>query len=338
MFVVWGKKLTYQKIGHVADFCPLCCEVRAFTLERVGLNGHLYYVSVGKGELAGYQRCCAHCRHTFSADPEHYTAFAEQPLELAALISKTYPDIAEVQRARLSLERALRDGPVALPDDVRRHLLMEPFQLLSPKFAEYQKKSGFQFEGGFLRKQIIPVLGSTLSRLRPTEHELGEVLTRLAQLKDPLGKRLKLADLVKELQGRADGSIGQGIPAAALGAGGGSVRDPHQQASRVLMWLSIVAAVVVVCMAISFGIPLVTDGIRPHDAAWLVISGTLAGGIISFILQRAVAQRKSWGCNAAMAFSALLLLSIPVGTIVGGYLLWQLVLARKQVEPAAATA
>ena len=37
MFIVWGTKRTERKQGLVADFCPICREVRAFQLIRVGL-------------------------------------------------------------------------------------------------------------------------------------------------------------------------------------------------------------------------------------------------------------------------------------------------------------
>jgi len=35
MFIVWGKKRVERKQGMVADFCPICREVRAFTLIRL---------------------------------------------------------------------------------------------------------------------------------------------------------------------------------------------------------------------------------------------------------------------------------------------------------------
>jgi hypothetical protein len=37
MFVVWGKKRVRKKIGHVADFCPMCRTAQPFALVRVGV-------------------------------------------------------------------------------------------------------------------------------------------------------------------------------------------------------------------------------------------------------------------------------------------------------------
>jgi len=41
MFIVWGKKIVYRKLGFVADFCPICRGPRAFELKRVGSASHL---------------------------------------------------------------------------------------------------------------------------------------------------------------------------------------------------------------------------------------------------------------------------------------------------------
>src|SRR5258706_9118781 len=44
MFIIWGKKRVTKSLGYVADFCPLCRDVRTFELVRVGLAGHIYYL------------------------------------------------------------------------------------------------------------------------------------------------------------------------------------------------------------------------------------------------------------------------------------------------------
>ena len=49
MLFIWGKKRVERNIGKVADFCPICREVRMFQLIRVGVADHIYYVSFGEG-------------------------------------------------------------------------------------------------------------------------------------------------------------------------------------------------------------------------------------------------------------------------------------------------
>jgi hypothetical protein len=44
--IIWGTKRTLNKLGYVADFCPLCRQSRAFSVSRVGKVGHFYYNTV----------------------------------------------------------------------------------------------------------------------------------------------------------------------------------------------------------------------------------------------------------------------------------------------------
>jgi hypothetical protein len=74
MFIVWGKKAVYRKIGFVADFCAMCRTVKPFEIKRIGMAGHVYYITSGEGELLGYQRTCLSCKTAVDTDPNGYTA------------------------------------------------------------------------------------------------------------------------------------------------------------------------------------------------------------------------------------------------------------------------
>jgi len=133
MFIVWGKKVVYRRLGYVADFCPLCREPRAFEVRRVGLASHVYYVSFGEGRLAGHERTCRSCGAVLRADPARYAAVspAEQPLE--SLVAQTFPGLRQALKDRLALEERIRADPAAVSPEERRALVREPFLLLSPK-------------------------------------------------------------------------------------------------------------------------------------------------------------------------------------------------------------
>lgn len=149
MFIVWGKKLVYRKLGHVADFCPICRKPRAFVLRRLGSAGHLYYVSVGQGELVGYERTCARCGVAFNAEPAHYAAVARKPAPLRELARQTFPHLEVAWRERLDLERQLRQNPRALSADDRKALIRSPFLLLSPQVEKRFAATHFDKEVGF---------------------------------------------------------------------------------------------------------------------------------------------------------------------------------------------
>lgn len=148
MFIVWGKKLVYRKLGHVADFCPICRKPRAFVLRRLGSAGHLYYITVSQGELVGYDRTCVQCGTSFNAEPTQYAAVAPQLAPLPELARKTFPDLEQAWKERLDLERQLRQDPRALNVDDRKALIRSPFLLLSPKVEKRFASTHFDKEVG----------------------------------------------------------------------------------------------------------------------------------------------------------------------------------------------
>lgn len=133
MFIVWGKKLVYRKIGFVADFCPICRTVQAFLVKRVGLAGHVYYLSAGEGELAGFERTCQSCATTFVTDPGKYQEIVKKSASLADLRERTYADIDVVLHDRLQLEARIINAPLSLSSEERIDLIRSPFLMLAPK-------------------------------------------------------------------------------------------------------------------------------------------------------------------------------------------------------------
>jgi hypothetical protein len=136
MFIIWGKKRVTRRLGYVADFCPLCRDVRAFEVTRVGLAGHLYYISIGEGELAGYERTCAVCRTALNADPERYAQLGDLLLPPGELQPLTFPKLKEYWAARLAVERELKSVFGKLSPEDRSTLIREPFILLAPKVEQ----------------------------------------------------------------------------------------------------------------------------------------------------------------------------------------------------------
>jgi hypothetical protein len=158
MFIVWGKKRVERKQGMVADFCPICREVRAFQLIRVGLAGHIYYVSFGEGKLAGHIIRCNECGVQLAVDPTRYATTArDSRVGLEALIRDTFPKLREVCAARLEQETRIKRTRSALSADEHKQLLMEAFALLNPmveqRFAsstQMDKQSGIGCLGTLL--------------------------------------------------------------------------------------------------------------------------------------------------------------------------------------------
>jgi len=92
----------------VADFRPICREIRAFTLIRVCPTDHIYYVSFGQGKLAGFIIHCDTCGVILRAEPTRFTTAEKDPrIELETLIRQTFPRLRETYAERLALEQRI---------------------------------------------------------------------------------------------------------------------------------------------------------------------------------------------------------------------------------------
>ena len=185
MIFIWGKKHTYKKLGFVADFCPICRTVTTFRLDRVGLAGHVYYISFGKGELVGYTKTCMECKTALNGNPDLYREISKQPLALAQLLQSTFPNLQTHHAERLALEQAIRHSPASIPAETRYALLKEPFVLLNPVIekryssTQIDKYTALTF---LAAAGLVPLVTSLGEKIAPTHQEeviLGYMLAGL---------------------------------------------------------------------------------------------------------------------------------------------------------------
>lgn len=155
--IIWGKKYVYSRLGYVADFCHICREVRAFELTRIGLAGHVYYISLSQGDLVGHERKCATCGTEFNCKPEIYARPSKELLAVRELIRITFPNLATYHAERFALEKAIRDPFHKISAGDRLALIKEPFALLSHKAEAHFRASFFdnQSIAAFLAALLI---------------------------------------------------------------------------------------------------------------------------------------------------------------------------------------
>jgi hypothetical protein len=132
--IVWGTKHVRSKQGRVADFCPMCREVRAFGVIRTNSVGHIYFIPLGSGRTIAVTAECETCGHEMSRDPTSYHALAPKRSkdDLGALVKKTFPDVTQVYAERLELEGQIRKSPESLQANVRSELIREALTNVSP--------------------------------------------------------------------------------------------------------------------------------------------------------------------------------------------------------------
>lgn len=94
MFLIWGSKRVTRKLGFVAEVCPRCREVRTVKVKRIGMAGHIFFVSLSRGSLLGFSGECTQCSGEFEIQPTDYPAFEKKKkVELNSLVAKTNPKL-----------------------------------------------------------------------------------------------------------------------------------------------------------------------------------------------------------------------------------------------------
>lgn len=328
--IIWGRKTVRRHVGYVADFCPICACARPFAVTRVGSAGHLYFISVGDGTLVGHERACKVCSIALRADPAQYMAMAKQPLGILELIQQTFPNFKKVHGDRLAFEAAIRANPHSLAPEDRQSLLMAPFVLLSPKVSQHFESIHLDGGRAFIKREVLPILARALRRLRPSRDELADILTRLKQLREVIGSKVRLDDLMAAIaapSGTAPGATGAPSPAAGddtaafVGAEAGA-RLTAGRVMRIAAWIG-GASIAAMALAIALG----RDD--PERSTGTLIGLLIFVGALCYGLYRvgwAVSQGRTWGRVAGIVIGVVSLAGFPIGTALGGYLLFVLAL------------
>ena len=132
MFIVWGKRRKEKTIGSVADFCPMCRDLRGFYVRAVKMVSHLYFIPLSS-QTVGHMVVCAKCGYEHPANLTEYESVANDPgPDFDSLIEKTYPSIREDWLERLALEKVVAESPQRVPPDQREDLIREVFLYCAP--------------------------------------------------------------------------------------------------------------------------------------------------------------------------------------------------------------
>lgn len=147
MIIIWGTKLKRIKLGWAADWCDLCREPRAFQVTEVREVSHIYYLSLGKGDLHHHEKECAHCKTVTNADPEEYQEFLSNFTgDMEGLFRATNPDL--VGRNRDKIDRTERIKTGALSPDERLQLIAETLVTILPQLEQRASATSFDLQSG----------------------------------------------------------------------------------------------------------------------------------------------------------------------------------------------
>lgn len=177
MLLVWGRKWYTRKLGFVADFCEICRRPQAFTLERLTLKGHFWYLPLGSTHAVRHQGRCTQCTTGMATEETRYAQVVRKnPGSTRELLATTLPNHERVLQQRMEAERTVRDNLAALPAETRRELLVRPFVMLSPMVEERFATMHFDLWAGIAMASILvfPALfQAILGIVSPDNKELG---------------------------------------------------------------------------------------------------------------------------------------------------------------------
>lgn len=292
------------KLGYVADFCPVCADLRTCALERI---------DAGTVDPE-YQRVCVGCKIAVRATPSHYVSIAAQPGPVAELQTATFPHLEQVHQARLALEAQVRADPHAVDASLRHPLLMEPLTLLAAHLAQL----GVSPDRAYLDQTVLPLLRRALARLQPAREEIERALAELRAGGASLGQLITADDVL---------SPSLPVPPAQAVADPSAVRKggPEKAALvfRLAAWLGVLMLLAgVISQAIVSGVgSALDDGFTIAFFALLVLCVMLC-----FVLPGAIERREGWARLVGFVVAALFLSFFPIGTVAGIFIMYCLVM------------
>jgi hypothetical protein len=177
MLLVWGRKWYTRKEGFVADFCEICRRPQAFTLERLTLKGHFWYLPLGRTHAVRHQGRCTQCATEMETEQTRYAQVVKKASgSTRELLATTLPNHERVLQPRMEAERTVRDNLAGLPAAARRDLLARPFVTLSPMVEQRFATMHFDLWAGLAMASVLvlPVLLQALFAIvSPDDKELG---------------------------------------------------------------------------------------------------------------------------------------------------------------------
>ena len=212
MIFVWGRKPVYTHAGYVADYCPVCRAARAFSVQRIGMAWHVYYITVSKGELAGYQRTCCDCGMVLPVEVGHYTQLSAEQLPLVQLEQTTNPHLSIRHADALAAAARLREAPLLLDASERRRQIDAALRLQADALDEYEATTKLDREVWWSIAGAFAFCAAVLAALRQQAPEnmdngfiiafflgLGAVAWQLSQMGERFLQRAILPKLARSL-------------------------------------------------------------------------------------------------------------------------------------------
>ena len=160
MFVIWGSKRIEKSLGYVAEYCPICRKINEFQVFKVNTVSHIYYISLGEGNLLGYIGKCEQCGTKRQVDAIKYRNLEKQAhTNIETLVINTNPNVRNENAVRIEIDNQINEKAIIQPKD-REVLIREPFLLLEHNVVERYKNVNIDKEStiGCVAAIILPII------------------------------------------------------------------------------------------------------------------------------------------------------------------------------------
>lgn len=121
-------KPTPVRIGFVADYCPICFEVRRFALYSYSKSKAQQFVIAGQKPTALHIICCPECGVEIQADLVRYARAAKKNVGLEELIETTQDEVRLAFAKQLEEGVRLRSHQLVLDERQKGDRLLEVLQ------------------------------------------------------------------------------------------------------------------------------------------------------------------------------------------------------------------
>lgn len=130
MLIIVGTRIRKRSLGRVAEYCPLCREIRPCRVTQIESISHLYFIPISRAKIKGHIVECEKCRQRVSTHIGVFTGFSRNRNDtIDKLIEQTNPDIEARLIRKLELAERAAGGSVS-PEE-RLELLNAPFQAIA---------------------------------------------------------------------------------------------------------------------------------------------------------------------------------------------------------------
>lgn len=154
--VVSGTKTVRKTVGRVADFCPICRDVKAFDLVHIGRAAHVYGVALGDGDTLNYEVRCLTCDVHFTSHARNYRQVSTNPQDsdddVVSTCGRSRPE--QLQKDLDETEK-LRAGTLSVEE--RKTMMDATFEFLNEHARHRKLQVGAQEKdnGGCITSLMI---------------------------------------------------------------------------------------------------------------------------------------------------------------------------------------